>query len=188
MNASEPSSDPGWGGLGGVLLMMIPIVGHRRVRGADPLIVMRRLFVSFCVAIVLFFVVLSFMDPAASGTADLSGAWAATLAGIVGVISIASGRWFGDRPLDCSSAERLSSSFRERFFMRLAFGEAPALAGFVLVFLSRSLWPYVVGAAFTAIGFAWAAPTRSRIVHDQAVLDKSGCTRNLVTALRGLGT
>jgi hypothetical protein len=188
MTPSEPPTDPGWGGPVGILLMFVPIIGHRRMRGADPLLVLRRVFLSFCVAIVLFLWVLGFLDLGGSGNVALSGTAAATLAAIFGVVCLASSRRFVNRPLDCASGQSLSSSYRERFFLRLAFGEAPALVGFVLVFLARTRWPYVIGASFTAIGFAWAAPTKRHLAQDQRRLSSSGCARDLVAALRGLDT
>jgi hypothetical protein len=156
------------------------------MRGADPLLVTRRVFQSFCAAIVMFLIVLSFLDLGASGPAEISATAGATLAAVFGVVSVGLGLRFANRPLDCSSGQSLSSSYRDRFFRRVAFAEAPALVGFTLVFIARTRWPYVVGASFTAIGFAWAAPTKRHLAEDQGRLAASGCTRDLVTALRGL--
>jgi hypothetical protein len=167
MTQSEPSDDPGWGGLTGVLLMMVPILGPRRVRGADPLLVTRRVFLSFCIAIVSFLVVLGFMDLSGSGDAKVSGTAATTIAAVFGVMSLGLSLRFANRPLDCSSGQSLSRSYRDRFFCRLAFAEASALVGFVLVFIARTRWPYVVGASFTAIGFAWTAQKKRHLAQDQ---------------------
>ena len=165
--------------------MAIPILRQRQVRDADPLLVLRRVFLSFCFAIAGIMVVLGFMDFSNRGD-SISAPVAATIAAICGVIALVARAPFANRTLDCTNAQSLSSSFRTRFFLCLACSEAPALVGFALVFLSRTLWPYVTGAVFTAIGFALTAPTRRRLQQDQRRLKASGCTRNLTAALRGL--
>ena len=93
----------------------------------------------------------------------------------------------GRRPLDCSTPAALAGSYRTRFFVRLALGEASALIGFVALFVVDSPVPYFVGAVFTAIAFARLAPTRAHLAADQAALRRRGCNLDLVATLSGRG-
>lgn len=82
-------------------------------------------------------------------------------------------------PLNCSSPETLLGSYRIRFFLRLAFAEAAALVGFVAVILTGEWWLYLLGAAFTLIGFVRLAPTEKRLLQDQETLNSQGCGLSL---------
>jgi hypothetical protein len=90
------------------------------------------------------------------------------------------------RPLDCTSDISLAAAYRTMFFLRIAFAESTALFGFVGTFVTDARWMYFVGAAFTAVGMARAAPTRGSFGRMQAELDDAGCHRSLVSALRGI--
>lgn len=89
-----------------------------------------------------------------------------------------------DRDLLCGSVEELASSYKTRFFLRMAFAEAPALIGFVAVVLTGSAWPYIVGLAIASVGFARLAPTRSHLERDQEELTTRGCGHQLLHALQ----
>ena len=188
MTPPEPPSDPGWGGLKGILSALVPIVSQNQTRGADALLTMRRVFLSFCTAIVLILVVLVVIELDDNSNASLSGTAAVAIAVVFGVVALVLIRLYGDRPLDCTNGPSLASSYRTRFFLRLAFAEGAAMLGFVLSFIAATPWPYLAALPFTAIGFAWAAPTRGRLAHDQQRLSSAGCTRDLVAALRGFDT
>jgi hypothetical protein len=178
----DPTRDPGWGGVGGFFLMLVPVLGSKRSAGMDPLLVLRRLFGAFCTAIVLIFVALLFMDLNARG-ANLSEPAAVAITAIVGAVLLTASWTFARRALDCSA---LASSYRSRWFLQIAFAEAAALIGFVLAFVAGTIWTYPVGAIFTAIGFFLAAPTRAHLAQEQRRLHSAGCSGNLGAALRGL--
>lgn len=59
----------------------------------------------------------------------------------------------------------------------------PALLGFVGFFVI-AWWLYPVGAALTAIGFAYAAPSVRHLAEDQDELVAQGSSLSLVGALR----
>jgi hypothetical protein len=181
----DSTRDPGWGGPSGVIKMLVPFVGMR-VRGADPVLTLRRLFISFCVAIVLIGFVLTLMD-LDHRSATISTTTAVAVTAVAGVVGLGACIWCERRPLRCDDAAVLASSYRTRFFMQIACVEYPALIGFVLAVLSASIAPYLVAAAFTAIGFAAAAPTHNRLARDQRRLREAGCDTNLIGALRGSG-
>jgi F0F1-type ATP synthase membrane subunit c/vacuolar-type H+-ATPase subunit K len=164
----------------------VPIVGSRQKRG-DPLVVLRRVFLSFCTAIVLIFVALLLaIVPSQRGTADLSVAAAAGITVLAGIAAVVLRQCFVERPLACANAPTLASAYRNRFFLRMAFAESTALLGLVLSVLAQSPWPYVIGVPFTAVGFWVAAPTARNLGRDQAQLTASECTGNLIAAVRGI--
>jgi len=181
------NADPGWGAPRDVAFALVPFVPPSMARtGGDPLIVTRHLFLRFCSAIVLIGVVVLLLgtDPSSDGAVDLGPALA--ILGAIGVALVVAAEVVGRRPLDCTSPRTLAGSFRTRFFVRLALGEAAALIGFVALFVVDSPVPYFVGAVFTAVVFARLVPTRAHLAADQLRLRARGCTLDLVAALRGL--
>lgn len=162
-------NDPGW---------------RPRLAGGTPdgLLVLRSMFVSFCGGIVLIGVVTVLLVADVDG--DLPPALGVMLTAAAGVVAQLVGRSV-DRPLDCSSDGALAGSYRNRFFLRLAFAESTALVGFVLSILSGSVLPYLVGMLGTLAGFARLAPTAAHLEADQQELTAGGCGRSLVAALRG---
>lgn len=161
---------------------------YRQRQGAgrgdvDGLVVLRQLFLSFCLTIVAVGVVLAVLYPGSDPPTDPpTGAVVALL--LVGALSSMVGPRIIERPLICEDEAKLAESYRKRFFLKLAFSELAALLGFVSFFLIYAWWPYVIGAAITALGFRRAAPTSARLARDQDVLAAQGCQRSLISALR----
>jgi F0F1-type ATP synthase membrane subunit c/vacuolar-type H+-ATPase subunit K len=181
--ADDPSRDPGWPSGPTLLTLLIPGAVYRQSRRAasDGLYSMRLVFISFVMAIILIGVVVQFMR-FEGGTA---WPWLVAL-GVAAVASIIATK-VADRPLDCSSPTTLASTYRTRFFLRLAFAEAVAMLGFVFSFTSQTAWVYLPAAAFTLYRF-WtvAAPSRAALVADQRRLKVRGCQLSLVAALRSV--
>lgn len=181
--------DPGWRmSWPAVLSMLIPRWGLRvQLRRAesgkvDGLVMLRQVFVSFCFAIVAVGVVLAVLYPGSTPPADPPTEVVIALL-VVGALAHVFERTM-EKPLDCEDDATLATSYRTRFFLRLAFSEAAALIGFVGFFLTYAWWPYPVGATITAIGFRRAAPTSARLARDQEILQSRGCGRSLLAALR----
>jgi len=143
---------------------------------------LRQVFVTFCLAIVMFGVVLVFLWPSQSKEPDSPG-FASFLLGL-GVAAAVVGRLV-EKPLVCRSDASLASSYRTRFFLRIAFAESAAMFGFVGFFTASVWWVYPAGAAIALAGFARAAPTRARLHRDQDRLSEQGCFRSLTAALAG---
>jgi len=167
--------------------MLVPVVGffyRRRLqkRTPDGLVALRRVFTTFCVAIVGYGIVLEFLYPSYGHTQRGPFGLAAGLL-IAGAVAGLAGPRI-ERPLDCTDDRRLAGSYRTRFFLRIAFSEVAALFGFVAFFLTFYWWAYPIGAAIAAFGFRRAAPTAANLRHDQEILSYSGCGRSLVSALR----
>lgn len=103
------------------------------------------------------------------------------------VIAVAVAGWLlvgllGPR-LNCETAAMLVGSYRSRFFLRVAYSEAAALAGFVVSMMAGEPWPYFLGVACTAVGFARAAPTARNLARDQEALSAAGCAHPLAATL-----
>ena len=178
-----PDDDPGWPKSPNMLALLVP----RNVRsfpgeGRDGLIALRRVFLTFCIALALLGVVLAFLYPSSAAPADPPTALAGGLLLLGGVGVLLSSRF--ERPLDCTNDTTLALSYRMRFFHRIAVADSAALLGFVGFFLTYEWWPYPVGIAIAACGFVRAAPTRGHLRHDQQRLAESSCFRPLVHALR----
>lgn len=188
----DAASDPGWRpAMRGVLLLPLPTLAMRRVKlasdgdGGDGLMALRLLFVTFTCALILIGVVVAVL--AASGgqeDADVDLGWA--IAGVIayGFVALTMVRFFRPR-LDCTNEETILTSYRTRFFLRVAFSEAAALTGFVGFILTWNPLPYAVGLVFAAVGFSILAPTAANLARDQTTLTLAGCGRNLVADLRG---
>lgn len=165
----------------------MPGVGIKRASAdpsglADGLALLRQVFLTFCVALVLFGVVLAFIYSDSEPLSDPSTEGAAALLALAAVGMLIEPRL--EKPLQCDDDSALVASYRARFFLRIAFSEAAALWGFVGFFLTYAWWPYPMGAAMTAIGFLRAAPSRRNLARDQDELMQRQCGRSLVGALR----
>jgi hypothetical protein len=174
--------DPGWPN---PLRMMIPGAALRGARtgSLDGLVATRMAFLAFSNALVVFAVVVAF---AATGDGDGAAVWIVVVALLAVVAAFVVPRF--EPPLDCSSEERLASSYRTRFFVRIASGDLIGIVGFVGAFVTGAPWLYYV-AGVVALSALWAraAPTRRALEHDQARLRDDGCRISLVSALRNSG-
>jgi hypothetical protein len=180
----RPVEDPGWRP---ALIALVPIVGiriaasRRRNHPASGLVVVRQLFLTFALAIAMFGFVLTQLD-LSSADASMSSVTVMVVVGAIAFVALVLGP-IVERPLDGSDVGRLAETWRTRFFVRIAFGEAPALAGFAGAFLAGSISPYVLGASATAVIFARSAPSARQIAKDQDGLDERGSSLSLATVL-----
>lgn len=186
VDATFAAGDPGWRRS---LLALIPGYGLvLSLRGGgtrtDGLVMLRSVFVSFTGAIVMFAVVLVFLFPL--GPVEAAGAMPSVVVGY-GVISLGLARALGRHRLDCASETALASTYRSRFFLRIAVAEAAALLGFTGAFIQERLWIYLVGAAFALVGFALTAPSAGNLRKEQDALNRAGCSLSLAATLRGAG-
>src|SRR3954447_25097233 len=119
--AVSAEEDPGWPLRKEMLLALIPGVGRILLRrrhdaSTNPLVVLRELFITFCIALVMFGVVLAFLWPAQSKEPD-SPQLAIGLIGL-GVAAAVVGRVV-EKPLVCTDDGSLAASYRTRFFLRI---------------------------------------------------------------------
>jgi hypothetical protein len=182
------SRDPGWrDAIRGSWWFLIPGGVQLRVKrqqrdGGDGLLLTRSVFLAFVTAILAFAIVLTILDPP-SQDPDASP-WVAAGLVVVGLIAIFQVTPRVTRPLDCASDSALASTYRTRFFLRIAISESIALIGFVATFVVGPAWIYYVGGAVTLLGFGVYAPSVANLAGDQRELAARGCERSLVAALR----
>jgi hypothetical protein len=177
-------ADPGWGfSWKSIPLVFVPQLAVRRAGRSDrdPLLELRLVFLTLVAAIFTIGVVAFFLGNM-NERSDSTGLSVAIVVA-VGSASLLAQRVL-PRPLDCTSVESLASSYRTRFFLRVAISEAAALAGFCLDIALGPWWIYFIGAGFALIGFSQLAPTVRHLAQDQDSLSLQGCTRSLVEALR----
>lgn len=177
------NQDPGWDLSPRSLLgSLTPFraMRSRHAAGDTVLAVLRNLFVSFCVAIVLISVTVIILGDLVEEDEPV-GLSVVIVAG-VGLASLIAGRSFR-RHLDGSADAALVTSYRNRFFLRLAVSEAAALAAFVVAISLGPWWVYFIGVLFTIVGFAHLAPTQRNLERDQNDLRAKGCHRSLMQAL-----
>lgn len=177
--------DPGWSiswrSAGAVVVPgMLAREARRAGDGVDHLVLLRQLFLSFVFALVAFGLVLVFVY---SGPVAQPVAVMPLVVVLTGVSCLVAQRLFS-KPLDLTSSASLAAGYRTRFFLRMAFGETPALVGFVGFFI-YDWWLYPLGLAFTAVGFAYAAPSGRNLAADQERINAQGSGLRIVPALRG---
>lgn len=184
MTSPDPE-DPGWLSGKSLLEAVFPIFAVRRRPDGDVNIlqVTRQLFTAFALALVLIGLVVLVLagdadpDPGGPDTGLVA-------AGVVayGLLSLLlPGRLAPS--LDCSSDVSLITTYRSRFFVRIAFADSAAIIGFTGFLLSGRSWMYPLGGVFAAIGFVRLAPTGGNLQRDQEALTGQGCGRLLLPAL-----
>lgn len=188
VDVTAPDADPGWRPVVKALpRMLIPVPPRpRRGRGGfDGLTDLRALCVVFAASLLLIWVVVAFLagDDTRPG---VSGEAGAILVATVGTVTVLAARYVR-RPLDCRSDARLAETYRQRFFLRIAFANSAALVGFTTFFLTSNPAVYPLALVFSAVGYAHLAPTAAHLETDQQDLQATGCARSLVAALRSPG-
>lgn len=186
------ADDPGWSMvLGGIPASLIPTLAMRRFKrqakkgDVDGLVMLRSVFAAFAAAIANIAVVVVVLRVTSSLESVLPSVPVVLGVAVVGMATLAAVRFFTDR-LDCSSDGALVGSYRTRFFLQLAFAESAALVGFLGFILTVQPLVYLVGAAFTAVGFTMLAPTAGNLAEDQYRLAAKGCPHNLTALLRSV--
>jgi len=176
---SDDPRDPGWGSaFSQVARRLIPVL---RTSG-DPLTILRTLYLSFWVALVLILWILSFLE--ADGDSLSPGAGFAIVTGLAAVNTsiVAIVR---TRPLTGFTPDELAGAYRSSMFIRLAIAESIAMVGLVLFFVTGSLAVYGLAALLTIPGFLLAAPTSGDIAMHQRLLDERGENVDLFGTLIG---
>ena len=180
--------DPGWRrSLVGLILLMPGVslvLAQRRAGLVDGLVLLRTLYLSFVSALVGIALVIAVIlgIPADPETPRNVGV-ATIIVVVVGLVSLLGARHFSHRALTCNSEQDLAESYRKSFFLGVALAELAALVAFVASFVVDAGWLYLLGAAFSAIGFAWLAPTVGHLARRQGDLSRAGCQFSLRAAI-----
>ena len=180
--------DPGWRhSLVGLILLMPGIslvLAQRRAGQVDGLVLLRTVYLSFVSALVAIALVIAVILGIPADPETSQGVGVATIiVVVVGLISLVGARQFSNRALECNSEEDLAESYRKSFFLGVALAELVALVAFVASFVVDVGWLYLLGAAFSAIGFVWLAPTVGHLARRQDDLSRAGCQFSLRAAI-----
>jgi hypothetical protein len=176
--------DPGWApavrglGFGGISIGPVKMLRG----GASPqdgLTALRIMFISILVIPFLYLFALAFIVPWDGGDES----WVPWVVTAVGAYAVAFVLWVRRRPLDLTSPERLARSYRANVFIRIGLAEAAVLAGLVGVFVTGSLWIYLVGIAFGLVGLSLAAPSVRDTQRRQEEIAAMGSALSLVEVL-----
>lgn len=183
----DPEVDPGWRrAVVDALVGLVPLWGTRRRRKgwqtANGVIALRGLFLSFVIAIAMIGIVAIVLGRARTKTGLAPVTFLTGLVLAAGVAALFGAQLFA-RPLRCNDEADLVASYRSRFFVRVAFAEAPALVAFAATVASGESWLYALGAFFAAVGFARVAPTAAHLAQDQEEVRQTGSGLLLLSAL-----
>ncbi len=102
---------------------------------------------------------------------------------VLGLVCLAGVAYLNRRPLRTEDPNHLAGSFRASFFIGVGMAESAALFGICGIFISGSLWIYLVGLPFALAGYALIAPTRSNIERKQRQIQAIGSPLSLGHAL-----
>jgi hypothetical protein len=93
-----------------------------------------------------------------------------------------------DPQLNGATDASLTATYRQRFFLWVGVGEAPAFLGLLAAVATDRFWLYLVGCVFAVLSYVHIAPTARNLARDQARLDQNGTPRSLVSALGAMPT
>ena len=180
---ADPTVDPGWPRGAALVWTLLPLSGYGMGRrlAADGLISLRQLFLKFAsLGVWVGLVILLFVQP--GGTLTSGWVTAEVVVGIAAVIGVVVLRRL--RPLDCTNARALGSSYRSRVLTSMPAAMAPVMFGFLFSVLAECRWIYLFGLAYAVVAFVLAAPSVGDVRRSQARLDAGGCRLSLVAAVR----
>jgi hypothetical protein len=168
-----------------------PPIDGRRAQ-PTPIAGLRMLFFAFSLAVVLISFVVVPVLAAGMDSDPEDGLDPTVLAAgvfVLGVVMYVVARLVSrpDRFRACRSSTEVLGMFRVQFILQLALAETSMLVGLVAFFLTGSVVPYVVGAAWTALGFLRIAPTQRRLQHLQDEIALQGCQYQLLDVLQSPG-
>lgn len=153
----------------------------RRNAHEDGIAVMQSICLAMSVAVVLFASVLAHIGNLANGPVIPS----LPIIIAVALINPATDRHLA-KALDFSSSEKLKSTYRSLFMVRVAFATSAALSAFCLTFITGPGWIYYIGGVLTlALLWTRVAPTGAVLARDQRILNSKGCELSLGKVLHG---
>lgn len=176
--------DPGWKPALIPLMrrMLMPWTRARFDRpqpGGDGLIIFRVIWLSLVVALYLFLIPLGFIVPW-SGDAG----WRALVVTFIGVFSVVLVARIRTWKIDATDETSLRTSYTRIFYVGFAVAEGAAMIAFIAVFLTNTLWVYLIGVAFATVGMVLISPSKSNLAYHQRRLRERGSALSLVEALR----
>lgn len=185
-DGDEQPVDPGWrDAWTGILWIPTLFLMQQRLRRSKlpALILMRRTFVMFGGSLATFGIIRVALGSTDVGWSSGSAATAGVAIVVIGLAVQFVVARFLDPPLPCGAPAAVAAGYRAKFFLKVAFAEAPSLFGFTLSFVSGFWWVYLFGLIPTGVGLVRAAPTRASVEREWRDLNDRGCDVNLLAAL-----
>ena len=180
------AEDPGWGDAWPALWVLIPYVGLERMRRRNAagevttLRTIRQVFIGFVMMVALGGPILLWVTLTSRNTPSMRAVEGLIL--LAAVIAVA-GRLL-EPELSCASEATLAASYSTRFFLRMAFANAPVLLMFVIGTVSGATVTFAFAALFAIVGYAHAIPSAGRLTREDAALSERGCRWSLVRSLQ----
>lgn len=178
-NPPTEGVDPGWGPVFARATQLFPYRSKASAAAADPLSVMRLIFVGLVSALFLYIVAFSFSTPWNSGS-EGAAPWIVIAVGLLSLVGIA---WVRRRPFNVQDETSLPGVFRTLMFLGIGIGEVPALFALVMMFVTKSLWVYLIGLAFSLLDLWLIGPTKTEIARRQRQLVEAHLPHDLTRAL-----
>lgn len=172
--------DPGWGAA--LRAALVPLKGARMAQaGAPALLVMRALWFTFFIAVLLLGVVVAIVGAQLPG----GGVDGRVAAGVVVAISVLAQVVAGAfiPPISGRTVDEVRGTAQRAFFLRVALAEPGALLGFMGFALSGNAAVYLAGAVVSIAGLFDAAPGTRWLERGQDQLRESGSSVDLLDAL-----
>jgi hypothetical protein len=169
--------DPGWKP---ALARFARAYVHRKTPGvADPLTEMRQIFLGLEMAFFLFLIPLSFLARWDDGDAGIAP-WLVIGAGVLSLLGIS---WVRRRPLNMATESGLAAQFRTALFLGFGIAEIPGLLGVAAAIITKSLWIYLIGLAFSLVDLTLIGPTRAEIARRQRQIAEAHLPHDLTRSL-----
>jgi hypothetical protein len=140
-------------------------------------------FVAVVVALAIVVVVFTVTGTAARG---LEVPLTAVVVTLVGVVFSILGRVARQRRLACGNRVDVLRSYRARLVGCAFLAEGPAFVGLAAFLLTDNIAVFMIGAAFSVIGFVPLAPNRRNLEAEEHEFARRGCRQSLVGALLDL--
>lgn len=162
--------DPGWRRVVATLPRILVPGGTKRTSGEagassddrlTAIETMRLVYIAFLIAFFSILVVLPIINPDASGSLSVTTADVILVASAA--VSCVTITIYRGRGAPVTTPDEAVGRYRTRMFVLIALAEPVAMIGFVLVFVTGSQAPYLVGLALTVPGLYIAAPNRASI-------------------------
>jgi len=165
------------------ILMPWRVLAFRKKQAtADGLTSLRTIWLALVLSLFLFLLTLSFVVNDRRVHRPMK--WWLVGVALAGCSSLLLTAEIKRRPLRSESPEALAKSYLSHFFIGFAQSEIAALLGFVAVFITGRLWPYLEGLSFTLAGMILVAPTAGNLDRYQSKLRAQGSSLSLVEALK----
>ena len=106
--------------------------------------------------------------------------WVVVGAGLLSLIGIA---WVRRRPLNMATESGLAGQFRTAMFLGIGFAESRHFWALALMLVTKSLWVYLIGLAFSLVDLMLIGPTRTEIARRQRQIVEAHMPHDLTRAL-----